>query len=205
MTEWLNTRQAAAALGITERSVLRRIAGGKLPNRLDDAGRRLVAVELPDVEPDAVVTPVMTADTVVTDDDVTRPDAGHDSGMLSVLVDDARRSMQVAVVTAQQLARLSEMHADRYRSSSRIAWALVGLLTVVVMVAVGFVTFKLTRTDDQLRQLTAAVAAAQVHQVDPDRDQLNAARPAALVMTPSTQPTTRPTLLTRLASLLDDR
>lgn len=187
MIEWLHIRQAAQAIGITERSVLRRVAAGKVDSRLDDDGRRVIAVDLPD----AVMTPGMTpvGDNLTPGGDADQQDRreGHDANRVGdnqvmTLVGDARQSMQIAVASSQQLAVVAQRQADRYRTSARAAWSLVGVLTVGIVAGVAWSVRDVTTTRienrvllNQVKDRKTAVDAVAVER-DQIRDQLDRAR-----------------------------
>ena len=73
--QWVSPRRAAELLGISERTVWRRVKADELQSRLDDDGHREIYVQ----------GPVTASDNV--------------SDMLSVVRDQAERQLQIAATT----------------------------------------------------------------------------------------------------------
>ncbi|MFC1714845.1 hypothetical protein ACFL6S_14350 [Candidatus Poribacteria bacterium] len=64
MTTWVTVSQASGILGMSERSIRRHAAEGKLESRLEGA-RRLVRVDVPDDNPDIIGMPTSDKDALI--------------------------------------------------------------------------------------------------------------------------------------------
>jgi hypothetical protein len=165
---WQSVEEAAVTLGISTRTLHRRISKGEVETRLEN-GRREVLVCLPDeeveFEPDA---PDMT-------DSVSAPPSTplssmdpSDRGTAIVLAEkeiqlanEKVRRTELALAAFQHTSTLLQKEATRTRISARCAWAAVAVLSVGVYVAVGWTASQVTRyrTDNaNLNQQLKAVS-----------------------------------------------
>ena len=190
---WQSVEEAAVTLGISTRTLHRRISKGEVETRLEN-GRRDVLVCLPDPEPDTVEE---TADFV--DDGVGQqpePFAGAtDTAGTSMaivlaekeiqLANERVRRTELALAAFQHTSTLLQQEASRTRISARCAWAAVAILSVGVYVAVGWTASKVTeyRTNNVnlTRQLKSAseLAEQKSQEVEKYREERDQARQAA--------------------------
>jgi hypothetical protein len=171
--EWQTTEQASVTLGISARTLARRIAQGKVENRLRE-GRREVFICLPD-EPaetsdDSVATSgVLDAASQINPmpiiDDLDSRSAPAASPFPSeaplendntslILAEDRAHRAEMTLAVVQQSVHLISNEAQRARVGARWAWAMVAVLGTAIVVAVGWTTSLITRsstTADALR------------------------------------------------------
>lgn len=212
---WQSVEEAAVTLGISTRTLHRRISKGEVETRLEN-GRREVLVCLPDeeieFEPDA---PEVT-DSVSVPSPTPMPSLGSgDHGTAIVLAEkeiqlanEKVRRTELALAAFQHTSTLLQKEASRTRISARCAWAAVAVLSVGVYVAVGWTAAQVTkyRTDNanlnqQLRAVTELADKASVererYREERDRARETAARAdgeltatkASMVRKASSQPT----------------
>jgi hypothetical protein len=213
---WQSVEEAAVTLGISTRTLHRRISKGEVETRLEN-GRREVLVCLPDQEPEieepmADVTDTVTIPTPSTTAAIA---AEHGQGTAIVLAEkeiqlanEKVRRTELALAAFQHTSTLLQKEASRTRISARCAWAAVAVLSVGVYVAVGWTAAQVTkyRTDnahlnEQLKSVTelADKASAERERYREERDHARetaaradgelTATKASLVRKPSTQPT----------------
>jgi hypothetical protein len=214
--KWVTFAEAAAALKVHPRTVERQIKSGKLQSRRTDAGQLEVLIDV-----------VETVDA--------------SSEALSVVAGQAENQVQLAlgatsalVKSAQDDAQLARSHAERAweetrlaRYGARLAWSLVGTMTIAVIVAVGWTATTMTRAQVELKHASDQVKTLSdtAGQVAVERDSLrhelelsnekraraegelsgrvSADNQTATVAMQRMQPSTRPTLLDpQLANLL---
>jgi outer membrane murein-binding lipoprotein Lpp len=214
--KWVTLAEAAAALKVHPRTVERQTKSGKLQTRRTAAGQLEVLIDV--------------AETF---------DASSEA--LSVVAGQAENQVQLAigatsalVKNAQEDARLARMDAERAwnetriaRYGARLAWSLVGTMSIALVVAVGWTASTMTRAQVELKHASEQVKTLSdsVGQVAGERDQLrqqlaqsdekraraegelsgrvSADEQAAAVSLQKEQPSTRPSLLDpRLANLL---
>jgi len=163
VNEWLSVEAAALRLGISSRSIARRIQSGQLESRVDANGRRsvLVCLPAPDVSQPAETQPLkdVPIEGVVT--------AGQARDLAQQAMTLVIRSHDDTVLAAR-----AEMFAAR--RSTRRAWAAVAILVIGASVTVGIVTHNLTAASALVRQAEARAdqAQAQASALAAERDQL---------------------------------
>jgi hypothetical protein len=208
--------EAAVTLGISTRTLHRRISKGDVETRLEN-GRREVLVCLPDeevqFEQDAPeVTDNIDAEALSA---VAALGQGGGRGTEIVLAEkevqlanEKVRRTELALAAFQHTSTLLQKEATQTRISARCAWAAVAVLSVGVYVAVGWTAAQVTkyRTDNanlnqQLKNATEVADKASTererYREERDRARETAARAdgelsatkASLVRKPATQPT----------------
>src|SRR5215212_5349344 len=145
---WQSVEEAAVTLGISTRTLHRRISKGEVETRLED-GRREVLVCLADEEPE-----VEEEQVVMGDPPYSAPQSAPPTPEASVaivlaqkevaLANEKVRRTELALAAFQHTSTLLQQEANRTRVSARCAWAAVAVLSVGVYVAVGWTASKLT-------------------------------------------------------------
>jgi len=182
---WQSVEEAAVTLGISTRTLHRRISKGEVETRLED-GRREVLVCLPDPEPEVAEEPAEVADTYTLPPSFS-PQAPSDNQTAIILAEkevalanEKVRRTELALAAFQHTSTLLQQEASRTRLSARCAWVAVAVLSVGVYVAVGWTASQVTafRTNNanltqQLNQATATVEekSAQVEKYRTERDE----------------------------------
>lgn len=223
---WQSVEEAAVTLGISTRTLHRRISKGEVETRLEN-GRREVLVCLPDeevqFEPDTSdVTDTITIPTPATSAAMAAEQQGGASSTSTSIIlaekeiqlaNEKVRRTELALAAFQHTSTLLQKEATRTRISARCAWAAVAVLSVGVYVAVGWTAAQVTkyRTDNanltqQLKVVTEvadkASADRERYREERDRARENAARAdGELVATKASmvrKPATQPTLLEKM-------
>lgn len=157
-TAWQTLEEAALTLGISSRTLHRRIARGEFETRLAN-GRREVLVTIAD--PPAQTTQVLPQSPTAapqpvpsdtSDSSADSTDSAADSSALSAdvsqtmltLHEDRIRRTDLAIMAYQQSVSVAATEARRSRISSRLAWSLAGMLTAVSFVLAIWATHRLT-------------------------------------------------------------
>ncbi len=170
VNEWLSVEAAALRLGISSRSVARRVQNGQLESRVDANGRRTVLICLPApaqpaAAPAAPVIEAPAARTSVASDGAVEPSQAREL---------AQQAMTVVIRSHEQtmLAAREEMLAAR--QSSRRAWAAVAVLVLGASITVGIVTHHLTEAAALVNQSQQRVVQAQdqIDRLTAERDRL---------------------------------
>jgi outer membrane murein-binding lipoprotein Lpp len=163
VNEWLSVEAAALRMGISSRSIARRIQNGQLESRVDANGRRTVLICLPAPAPSPTSQAAAASDGV--------RDGSLEPGQAREL---AQQAMTVVIRSHEEtmLSARAEMFAAR--RSSRRAWAAVAILLVGASVTVGIVTHNLTAASALVHQAESKVdqAQTQVITLTAERDQL---------------------------------
>jgi hypothetical protein len=176
VNEWLSVEAAALRLGISSRSIARRIQSGQLESRVDANGRRsvLVCLPAPNVsQPVSTAVKEPAAEHAATDtsDQVKHNGQGNSSSQAREL---AQQALTVVIRSHEEtvLAARAEMFAAK--RSSRRAWAAVAILLVGASVTVGIVTHNLTAAAGLVRQAEQreGQAQTQIISLTTERDQL---------------------------------
>jgi hypothetical protein len=187
--EWQSVEEAAVTLGVSTRTLHRRISKGEVETRLEN-GRREVLVCLPDPEPEVI----QEEQVEVTDMPSTPPRPSHDVSTDTSIVlaqkeiqfaNEKVRRTELALAAFQHTSTILQKEANRARISGRCAWAAVAVLSVGVYVAVGWTASKVTefRTNNanlnsQLNQ-AAAVAETKTAEAEKYREERDEAKQAA--------------------------
>ena len=136
--QWVSPRRAAEIIGISERTVWRRVKNSELESRLSDQGHREIRIE----------SPVTPSDNV--------------SDSLSVIRDQSEREIRVAGTTIEATRRLAEVHLQDLQRARRIglvAW----LTTAALVAAIAAGGFYALRTLDTTER---ALDAERIHATD---------------------------------------
>lgn len=188
---WQSVEEAALTLGVSSRTLHRRISKGEVETRLEN-GRREVLVCLPDPETEEEVVQEEEQSPRVTVTANQSHHVGNDYSSAIVLAEkeialanEKVRRTELALAAFQHTSALLQKEATRARISGRLAWAAVAVLSVGVYVAVGWTASKVTefRTNNanlaqQLNQATAEATEAQI-QTEKYRDERDQAKQAA--------------------------
>jgi len=211
--KWMTVAAAAATINVHPRTIERRIASGKIESRRTDDGQLQVMINAPD-DPSAGATNAEAFETVkeLAQDQVSLA-TGSASALVKFAQDDAQRARHELEIIREDVGRA--------RQSAKIAWVSVSLMAAVVCAAVGWTSYKITRTTDDVRVLTQ-----QAEAIRKDADALRHQRDAALTEAeeakieraqtaghleavvqekakPDSRPTTRPaTFIQKLASTI---
>lgn len=228
---WQTIEEAALTLGISSRTLHRRMARSELQTRLDN-GRREVLVDLPDppsvadTAPSPEFSATVTIPAADSADDTVRQPPDHMSAMADnaiVLAERRLRLADLAVSAFQQAAVTSAKEVRRARTGAAIAWSTVGGLGVVLLMASAWMTHRVTEahalvrhSTDDVRQLADTVDKAR-QEADTLRQQSVASQVAAAkaegqlqvtaqALAESRKAATRPaTALEQLAAILSAR
>jgi hypothetical protein len=175
VNEWLSVEAAALRLGISSRSIARRIQSGQLESRVDANGRRSVLVCLP---APSVSQPVSAAVKEPASAQSQTEQASDEPPVQGISSSQARELAQQALTVVIRsheetvLASRAEMFAAR--RSSRRAWAAVAVLLLGASVTVGIVTHNLTAAAALVRQAEQREnqSQSQIISLTTERDQL---------------------------------
>lgn len=207
---WMTIEHAAVTLGLSVRTITRHINAGKLQSRLTD-GRREVLIE--SVSIPGAVTPLATHESVLSDNE-----SPVDYETILALADNAADKAELAVSAFQTLARSADERIASTRRLSYVAWSLVALLTSGAAVSVAWASHRVTRASVehehlQMQVQTATAAADNANdECDDLRRMLLAAKEdaaraegklAAYKEPRPVEPTTRPSLSARIASIFE--
>jgi hypothetical protein len=220
---WQSVEEAAVTLGISTRTLHRRISKGEVETRLEN-GRREVLVCLPDEEvqfdPDTSDVPdTITIPTPATSAAIAAEQGGASSTSIILaekeiqLANEKVRRTELALAAFQHTSTLLQKEATRTRISARCAWAAVAVLSVGVYVAVGWTAAQVTkyRTDNANLNQQLKVVAEVADKASADRERYREERDRAretaaradgeLVATKASmvrKPATQPTLLEKM-------
>jgi hypothetical protein len=179
VNEWLSVEAAALRLGISSRSIARRIQSGQLESRVDANGRRSVLVCLPAPNVGQATQAATVKDGSIDHGIDPGTDRGTDRGTdQSINGGQARELAQQAmmVVIRSHEETVLSARADMFaaRRSSRRAWAAAAILLVGASVTVGIVTHNLTAAAALVEQAQqrADNAQIQISSLTAERDRL---------------------------------
>jgi hypothetical protein len=168
---WQTVEQAAVTLGISTRTIARRIAKGELESRLN-SGRREVYICLPDSASGRDRAGVETIEGELTGSDAPNyrppeyhaeyeqtvrqtvaasaaPGADVETSTALILAEDRARRAEMAISVIQQSTAIVRDEVRVARTGARWAWGMVAALAAGVMVAVGWTTGNVTKTQQQ--------------------------------------------------------
>jgi hypothetical protein len=166
-TAWQTVEEAALTLGISSRTLHRRMSRSEFETRLEN-GRREVLVVIPEMEP--IVPPHwqnMGSRAADARNDVTdtsdAPDAAPDGvsdevqeSMLALHEDRLRRT-DLAIMAYQQSVTVTAADARRAHRATRVAWSVAGGIIVSTFLAATWATHTVTRAHAEAEQLSGAV------------------------------------------------
>ncbi len=185
---WQSVEEAAVTLGVSTRTLHRRISKGEVETRLDD-GRREVLVCLPDAESEELADEVEAPVSEVTgspeppqmnNSQAYQPSHSNSANSFEgansyggvnstaivlaqkevALANEKVRRTELALAAFQHTSALLEREAWRTRISARLAWAAVASLAVGVYIAVGWTATQVTRHKTDNEHLIQQVKAA---------------------------------------------
>ena len=150
---WQSVEEAAVTLGVSTRTLHRRITRGELPSRLEN-NRREVLVEVPDPQPVAdarAEEETFEAETV----NVSQPaDTAQDhTNTMLALHEDRLRRTDLAILAYQQSVTTATTDARRSRLTSRFAWGTAGTLIVILFVVGVWSTHRLTAAQAEVEHV----------------------------------------------------
>ncbi len=171
---WQTVEEAALTLGISVRTLHRRIAKGELQSRLEN-GRREVFVEIPDPEPvpsDSAEADIFEGTSkTVSQQAVGIPPDMHNT-MLQLHEDRLRRT-DLAIMAYQQSVMTAAAEARRSRIMARCAWGTVGVALMALFGIGVWSTQKLTAAEAEVttvqRELQAVESDAQIKAAELER------------------------------------
>jgi hypothetical protein len=145
---WQSVEEAAVTLGVSTRTLHRRISKGEVETRLE-SGRREVLVCLPDDEPEIDEEPVVMGEPPHAHSTPAPPTPEASMAIVLAqrdvaLANEKVRRTELALAAFQHTSTLLQQEASRTRISARCAWAAVAVLSIGVYVAVGWTASKLT-------------------------------------------------------------
>jgi|SRR5688572_21802012 len=156
---WQSVEEAAVTLGVSARTLHRRISKGEVETRLED-GRREVLVCLPDEEPEEDANSVDIDAAHLSDPSdtpVSQPIPDSTAIILAqqqiATANERVRRTEVALVAFQQTSQLLQTEVSRTRLSARFAWIALALCSVGVYVAVGWTATKASQADAEKKYL----------------------------------------------------
>jgi hypothetical protein len=181
---WQTVEQAAVTLGISTRTIARRITKGEIESRLSN-GRREVYICLPHSGP--VAEPVETVEGELTGNDApsyrapnpaeaeeeyeqtvrhtvaasSMPGADVETGTALILAEDRARRAELAISVIQQSTAIVRDEVRTARIGARWAWSTVAVLSAGVVVAVAWTSSNVTRSQsiaDAMREKAASVS-----------------------------------------------
>src|SRR3954469_579517 len=149
--KWMTIAAAAATINVHPRTIERRIASHKIESRRTDDGQLQVLINAPDDPPAG--TEAFEAVKELAQDQVSLA-TGSASALVKFAQADAER--------ARGELSLVREDAGRARHSAKVAWISVAAMAACVCAAVGWTTFKITRTTDDIRTLTEQAEAVKL-------------------------------------------
>jgi hypothetical protein len=165
-TAWQTLEEAALTLGISSRTLHRRIVKGEFETRLEN-GRREVLIAVPQSSADAsdmsdtsatataVEEPVADfAEQSQSMSDVSADDIG---GTMLALHEDRIRRTDLAIMAYQQSVNVTAASARSAGRNVRIAWGVAGGLTVAMFLSVIWATHSVTKAKGEVTHLNTVV------------------------------------------------
>jgi hypothetical protein len=191
-TAWQTLEEAALTLGISSRTLHRRIAKGEFQTRLEN-NRREVLVSIAEPELPDEVSPYHDASAGEADaSDVSAAyDSPADDGAADVqttmlaLHEDRIRRTDLAIMAYQQSVNVTAADARRAHFTSRLAWGATATVTTALFLAVTWATHRVTKAEAEVEHLSGVVrqlsdtADARTKQADTLRQETEAAHIAA--------------------------
>jgi outer membrane murein-binding lipoprotein Lpp len=153
---WQTMEEAALTLGVSSRTLHRRITKGEVETRLQN-GRREVLVDVP-APLSAAADPTSAQPGVPVSDTPAGP-AWTDEAQPAILAlhEDRIRRTDLAIVAYQQSVTVAAMEARRWRTGARIAWSVAGAAVIALFLTVIWSTHRLTAASAQVENLSGQV------------------------------------------------
>lgn len=167
---WQTLEEAALTLGVSSRTLHRRIAKGEFQTRMN-AGRREILVCLPDpVVPEADVTLVEEHEPVRSSSD-TPSDTTRT--MLALHEDRLRRTDMVVMAYQQSMVQVAEQ-VRRSRLQARLAWSLAAVLAFALFAGGLWSVSRLTQAQTHVGHLSDELqrVRTELHSVQEMSDEL---------------------------------
>lgn len=174
---WQTLEEAALTLGVSSRTLHRRLTRGEVQTRLNN-GRREVLVEIVEPEPAADVSAggrtISDGAAVGVEEstDVGRALPEHVSHAVLAIHEDRLRRTDLAIMAYQQSVNVAAADARRLRVGSRVAWGLTGVMAVALTLSVIWATHRLTKASAEVDHLSnqlqtlSATTEVKVREVD---------------------------------------
>lgn len=190
---WQTLEEAALTLGISSRTLHRRLSRGEFETRLEN-GRREVLVVIPESVmeiPQADLADMADTSEDMSDAQDQPTEALADGGVelseeisttMLALHEDRIRRTDLAIMAYQQSVNVTGADARRAHRNARIAWGLVGAMAVGVFVTGMWSMHSVTRANGQVEHLTERVrqvsdtAEARQRQIEALRESVSEAR-----------------------------
>jgi outer membrane murein-binding lipoprotein Lpp len=169
-TAWQTLEEAALTLGISSRTLSRRMARGEFETRMENGRREvLISITEPELAPKAELSGSASdsvSDTATdmsdTTDNADQPqfiesqsdDVGHT--MLALHEDRIRRT-DLAIMAYQQSVNVIAADARRTHRNARLAWSLAGGLAAITFVASIWATHSVTQAQAEVGHLNTVV------------------------------------------------
>ncbi|MCC7350572.1 MAG: hypothetical protein IT446_08395 [Phycisphaerales bacterium] len=156
---WQTMEEAALTLGVSSRTLHRRITKGEVKTRLNN-GRREVLVEISEPEPAAEMSAGGQTPSDGVSVGVEEPSAGdhelpeHVSHAVLAIHEDRLRRTDLAIMAYQQSVNVAAADARRLRVGSRVAWSLTGAMAVALTLSVIWATHRLTKASADVQNLS---------------------------------------------------
>lgn len=158
---WQTLEEGALTLGISSRTLHRRIAKNEVQTRLHN-GRREVLVEIADPPmPDPSVPAADMTDSLATGRaEVAEPTSDLSEGVgqtMLALSEDRIRRTDLAIMAYQQSVTVAAADARRTRTAARVAWSLTGTMAAGLFLGGLWATHQVTDAQGQVRELSRKV------------------------------------------------
>ncbi len=155
-TAWQTVEEAALTLGISSRTLHRRIARNELETRLEN-GRREVLVTLPDAPPStasaAADAPSFEISQSASANSPTTDMSEAVSQTMLALHEDRIRRTDLAIMAYQQSITQAAREVRRTRAGSRWAWATASAAIIALCLGATWATHRLSRSQAQVDML----------------------------------------------------
>ncbi|HTL29742.1 MAG TPA: hypothetical protein VL282_10990 [Tepidisphaeraceae bacterium] len=183
---WQTVEEAALTLGISSRTLHRRIARNEVETRLEN-GRREVLVEIPDAPPAPVAgtSSLGVSDPYSTNESVMTDVSDMPAQTMLALHEDRIRRTDMALVAYQQSITLAARETRRVRLGARWAWGTAGVALVVLCLGAIWSAHQLAGASAQVNILNGTLnslsseAKTNAFEADKFRVQAETARVAA--------------------------
>ena len=159
-TAWQTHEEAALTLGISSRTLSRRIVKGEFETRLEN-GRREVLIAIPDSP--AVADASDVSDTAYPAPEFVEQSQSADleaddiGGTMLALHEDRIRRTDLAIMAYQQSVNVTADAARRATRNVRIAWGVAGGVSVAMFLSVIWATHSVTKARGEVSHLNSVV------------------------------------------------
>src|SRR5438034_11532850 len=175
---WQTLEEAALTLGISSRTLHRRLARGEFETRMENGRREvLVVIAEPSVSVD-IPAPAAVADEVAdmadtddaadqyesapsnmsdTSDTSATPTCDEIQTTMLALHEDRIRRTDLAIMAYQQSVNVTAADARRAHRKARLAWSVAGGTVAATFVAIVWATHSVTRANAQVEHLNSVV------------------------------------------------